>query len=610
MQLNRLWVILLLSLSAHAATWYVRPDGGTRYSVNMTAGLCDGTADSAPVGTTPNQHCAFGDVRFLWQDGSYTQTQNNFPAYGWIGAGGDTYLVRGSIATGVSYRIGWNIAGNDYDPATNSRWGVHGDAGNSGPPPLLSGTAGNPTRFLGENYQNCSAPSSRTQLHGGWAVGVLIPVGGSSYVDVECMDLTDWAQCISKTGQADSCESTAADYAGTGVYFNRSSTNITLNNLSAHGLANNGFQGPTGTGVVATNVSLVGNGQYGWNADNGDGTTGTGTLLVQDFNISWNGCAEEYPIVDAVPYTMCRDDGSHGNGDGFGTTTAASSPAWNAVFNRGIVTYNTQDGLDALHLTGTGSSMTITNVLAYGNMGQQLKIGGANGVGHNNIAIGNCNAMRYAIPGTPSGYNSNLSDFCRAGSTVKLDLGLNSLTTWSFNTIITSQNVAIEINCGIGTGACTDGTSKLDYRNNIFVGFPDDAAHGFPGSVDDALPDPATNVSGANWPANAGSFYSNNIYFHTKQGSCPEAGETNYLCADPTLTDESWHNYGTQNVTPLAGSPVLNSGVSVAGVTTDYAGNPRPSPPSRGALELASTPPPSSPHSKGLRNAHCPRCRF
>ena len=107
-----------------------------------------------------------------------------------------------------------------------------------------------------------------------------------------------------------------------------------------------------------------------------------------------------------------------GYGDGFGTTTVSSPPpGWQAHFDQGMVSYNTQDGLDALHLTGTGSSMTITRVLAYGNMGQQIKVGGASGTAVNNIIFTNCNALRQAIPGTPAGYNSNLSDFCRASDT-------------------------------------------------------------------------------------------------------------------------------------------------------------------------------------------------
>ena len=95
--------MMCVCLPLSATTWYVRHDGGTRFSSIQKAGLCDGKADAVPVGTTPNQHCAFNDVRMLWQDGSYT-TGGPFPSWGWIGAGGDTYIIKGSIAEGITYR--------------------------------------------------------------------------------------------------------------------------------------------------------------------------------------------------------------------------------------------------------------------------------------------------------------------------------------------------------------------------------------------------------------------------------------------------------------------------------------------------------------------------
>src|SRR6185437_2440059 len=39
--------------------WFIRPDGGTHYSANVTTGQCDGKSDTAYPGTGTNQHCAF-----------------------------------------------------------------------------------------------------------------------------------------------------------------------------------------------------------------------------------------------------------------------------------------------------------------------------------------------------------------------------------------------------------------------------------------------------------------------------------------------------------------------------------------------------------------------
>ncbi len=178
---------------------------------------------------------------------------------------------------------------------------------------------------------------------------------------------------------------------------NNQSTHITLNDLRLHGLGGAGILGSPGDGFVATDLYILGNANAGWNGDDGSGTTGVGSMLVQNFNISWNGCVEEYPIVDPLPYFSCTDDGSGGYGDGFGTATVASpSPGWQVHFDNGIVSYNTQDGLDALHISGPGSTMTDTRVLAFGNEGNQLKVGGATATIQNSVIIGNCEAMTHA----------------------------------------------------------------------------------------------------------------------------------------------------------------------------------------------------------------------
>ncbi|MGI4827574.1 MAG: hypothetical protein ACRYFU_05205, partial [Janthinobacterium lividum] len=148
---------------AWGATWYVRPDGGTRFSTEMPKGQCDGTADVAYPGSGTNRHCAFKDIRYFWQDGSYPNP--SLPAYGWIGKGGDTYLIRGSLATGVSYRIGWNNPASSHD-TSGQYWGRQGDPYASGVPAPPSGTAEQHTRILGENYASCHAASAKTQLHG------------------------------------------------------------------------------------------------------------------------------------------------------------------------------------------------------------------------------------------------------------------------------------------------------------------------------------------------------------------------------------------------------------------------------------------------------------
>ncbi len=579
--------------SGPGTTWYVRPDGGTRYSINVQNGQCDGQGDAPYPGSGVNQHCAFNDVRYMWQDGSQAYGAG-MPGWGWVISGGDTVIIRGSIGSGVSYRIGWNNNSSSFDAATNQYWGLQGDPYDSGIPVPPSGTVGQHTRILGENYAACHTAAAKTQLHGGYGVVSVIDMSGASYVDLACLDITDFSSC-GRASQAMGCNTnpgSLSDFATYGISWANTSTNDTLTDVHIHGLGNSGMVGPTGTGMVFKYLDILGNASSGWNADDGSGTTGWGTLLVQNYNISWNGCAEEYPMVDAVPYGDCTDDNGGGYGDGFGTTSIPSSPAWNVHFDQGVVSYNTQDGLDAKHLTGPGSTVTVTSTLAYGNMGQQIKVGGAAGTLINNVIVGNCNALKQSIPGTPSGYNSKLSDFCRAADTaVVMNLGKGTTTTVQFNTLYSAQAVGYELDCDTSNGNC-DSTSLVDFRNNVFVGFQNSAPNGYVGGGSGEYSDPIylTNSSGSAWPnpfLNSGSLYTNNVTYHPKSNwVCPQSGESNAICADPNLTDETWHLYGYGNMAPLSGSTtVQGAGAVISGVIVDYTGAARGNPPSIGAYE-------------------------
>ncbi len=592
-------LLTLMTEAASATTWYVRPDGGTRYSSVMTGGQCNGQADAPYPGQGTNQACAFNDFRFLYQDGSYASSDgtSNFaaPHWGWVIAGGDTVLLRGSLGTGVSYRVGWNNPSDSWDEATGLRWGLSGDPYGSGPPAIPAGTAAQPTRILGENHGACTAASAKTQLHGGYALGTVLNMADTSYVDVECLDITDFSNC-GLSNQQSTCNKdigSLSDFAGTGVYWDNASSHVTMSDVHVHGLAKNGMQGPTGDGTVLTRVDIIGNASSGWNTDNG--TVGVGSLLVQNYNISWNGCAEEYPIVDALPYQDCTDDSNGGYGDGFGTATVFSTTPWNVHFDQGVVSYNTQDGLDALHLVGSGSSMSITRTLAYGNMGEQLKSGGSNGTIENSVIVGNCYAMQNAIPGTPAGFNAHLSDFCRAGNNgVLISTEKNATTAFRFNTLYSPNAVGVLLQCDQTQGPC-DSTSRADVRNNVFVGFVSPYQADFPAPLYlDNFP------SGVNPFSNPGSFNSNNVTYHAKANwTCPALwlNETNALCSDPSLTDETQRAYGFNNAAPLQGSEVIGTGVTIPGLTLDFTGAQRVQPTSRGAIDpgLVGTTAPTAP---------------
>ncbi|HEX3570466.1 MAG TPA: Ig domain-containing protein [Acidobacteriaceae bacterium] len=568
------------SPSTSGTTWYVRSDGGTRYSTNQTNGQCDGLADVPYPGTGVNQHCAFNDARFLWQDGSWNYG-DTFPGFGWIGKGGDTYIIRGSIADGVSYRVGWAQQTSCLTTDGNFCWGVVGNQYQGIPVPP-SGTPTAHTRILGGNFGACTSQSARTQLHGGWGVWTVLSLTGTSNVDVACLDITDFSNC-GKDNDTYQCQSNGAvvsDYAYVGIQLNNKSTNITLTDVRVHGMATDGFVGATGDGFVAKDVAIVGNADAGWNADDGSGTTGIGSFLMQNFDISWNGCVEEYPIVDRVPYFSCRDQSTGGYGDGFGTASLNSpAPGWQVHFDQGTVSYNTQDGLDALHIGGPGSSVAETRVTAFGNEGQQLKVGGATATIQNSVIIGNCAAIAtQTIPGRPSTTLDNLANYCRAGNTaVFITVTPGDPASFQGNTLYTGGNIGLEVEYATGV---PDPTDTLKYNDNVFVGFvnPDSGQS----------PTPIYSNTDLNMLTNAGASWSNNAYYGVRYNwACPQAGEQSAVCTTPGLVDQTYHLYGYGNMAPAStSSRVAGAGVAVPSISTDITGTNRPAPPSMGAYEL------------------------
>ena len=159
--------------------WYVRQDGGTRYSTNVTNGQCDGKADAAYSSSGVNQHCAYNDVRYLWSD-------NSGAAMAWVIAGGDTAIIRGCTALSSQVnadnphcRLGYDNPNNGWSPNQWCGGGVPNS--NCYNPPIPAGTAGQHTRILGAcavtnscNPSGVTNPklyeSNLTQLYGGFGL--------------------------------------------------------------------------------------------------------------------------------------------------------------------------------------------------------------------------------------------------------------------------------------------------------------------------------------------------------------------------------------------------------------------------------------------------------
>jgi hypothetical protein len=568
------------------ATWYIRSDGGTRYSANVTTGQCDGQADTAYSGTGVNQHCAFNDVRYLWDDQSW---QNS----AWVIAGGDTVIIRGG-----PWRVGYSSNDNSNVWCFGQSGGPYGCTN----PPIPAGSATQHTQILGENYASCGSHGSETQLFGGFGLQITLNLRGAQFVDVKCIELTRHSQCIQHgyPVSPSGCNSSFPgedDYATDGIFTDVNTHDLLLQDMWIHGFPDRGIIGPIGGTVTATRVDIAFNGMAGWDFDDGTGSNnGNGTASINGVwnlnqtTIEWSGCNQEYPAVDAIPVSSCYSQSTGGYGDGVGSPPGTCLAA---NINGSSFHNNTQDGLDLGHGdTGTNCPLTITNSTAYANNGGTMKWGPNENpaVFENNVILANCLRMSLPISGAPSSYNANLSDFCRAGDAISFNFRNSGSALFANNTVVSYAPTTFDTQCWDAPGEGSPGdagtgcaNATLTMENNLVFGYDNPSTYsmggqqGGPGLV--YYRDPLGTVSG-----------SNNLYFGIGHGySCSTASAPKGICQDPKFvnepifTDETSLDNFNFNVTP--GTPAKGVGIFLPSLTLDYSGTQRPNPPSIGALE-------------------------
>ena len=572
-------LVVLLPLPAVATTWYVRADGGTRYSATNKSGQCTGTTDAAYPGHGTHQPCAVNDPRRLYSTG-------NGAAYVWAISGGDTVLFHGG-----PWRIGQNTAAS-CGPFSNN---CAADAATIAPP---SGTPSQPTTFRGEHFAGCT---TKTQLFGGYSLNEIFDLHTTHDVQLQCLELTDHSQCTTLgIGKPVPCSRTYIDdYGKSGIFTDGNTRNITLTDVDIHGFRDNGIVGAVGGTITATRVRIAFNGQAGWNFDDGLATKSVNAHMIWSYvTIEANGCIEEYPITHSFPAAFCYDDGNGGYGDGVGTPDTQIDFA----IDHSTVRYNTQDGLDLLHTSG--SSITVTDSSFYANMGQQLKLGPmASTRVTNDLFLTNCKRMSADIPGAPSGWNAGLTDFCRAqAGVVMVQRGDNAgggLYTWQNNDFVGYAGDAM-----FETGNCTDSfvskpttdcrTPNIIFQNNLMVGYPYVISSYHFGDL------PPTGADQDN--THRFKTINHNIYYHMR--TCPK--EPGSVCTDPHLAGEPTFT-GNRPIAETAFDSVnfaltsasrnaIGTGIAIPGLTTDYNGATRTVPTTIGALMYTGgTPtPPSS----------------
>lgn len=521
-------------------TFYVRPDGGS-------AEQCSGLVDAPYPGTETNQPCAWDHpFRALVPPHAAARLQ-----------GGDTLVIDSG-----SYKMGYGAPGAegcDYDGSYDCHM-----------PPLPSGPdAAHPTRILGAGWDaGCATPP---ELWGSGRPWFIVNLTGSSNVVVACLEITDHSSCIEDHlfptgGSPLTCKRDTppyGDWAAAGLYA-EDSTNVHLEDLNIHGLANAGVIAGRLRDWTVENVRIAGNGSVGWNGDLvGDGTNSDnhGTLVFRHWLVEWNGCGETYPGGDHIG---CWGQEAGGYGDGVGTGLTGGH--W--IIEDSAFLNNTSDGLDLLYARLPDALIEIRRTLAAGNGGNQIKTSGDVSI-ENSIIVSNCGFF-HDMP-----YWNN-GDDCRAGGDA-LAFALNPGGRASMvNSTITGEGGCLMIvECALDQ-TCNGGEQVL-LRNDLFQGQPIFRSPGdetcFAWYDDESSPPmPADPIVVDYSLINAVSF--GNVI------PCP--GDHNLCDVPPGLVNSAVDAFDPHL---QAGSPAVNTGTTAGAPLDDFTGRLRDDQPDIGAYE-------------------------
>lgn len=527
-------------------TYYVRTDGG-----NTTQ--CTGLADAAYDGDGTGEACAFSNP--MWATG----TRDG----GGILVGGDTLIIKSG-----SYVMGYGAGPTGYYcKAAATSYGCYMKELPSGP------DESNPTKILGEGWDTgCTSPP---ELWGTQRAELIINLKNSSNIEIKCLEITDHAPCGSHTSTISATFPPAycvyssypfGEYALTGIRSagNTSiSTNVLLQDLNIHGLADRGIFAGGIEDWTLRRVRIYSNGFTGWDMDThsyGGDWGAYGTQTLDNVTIQYTGCAETYP--GKVP-SNCIGQGDGGQGDAFGS--AAIGGDW--VISDSNISFSTQDGLDMLYHR-YGGDVTVKRSWFEGNAGNAIKINVDGGLAEpdepgiitieNTVAIGSC--QYYDSSGDGAAYRATGSIFlnCRGdGSTILANHPKGELYIKN-STSVGNGNALVSVKDAYSAGC--DGTEVTAFYNNVFMGnycrtSSLSGTAGVCGTGNDRdvawLYNNGTNGNGDGncGPGNAYDFLpnylpdlaTNNIVYNVQDKSpydiCPtELSETN-LCVDPDLVD-------------------------------------------------------------------------
>lgn len=591
-----------LTPPASGVFWYIRADGGT-------PAQCTGHGDAAYGGSGTARDCAFGDWRYLYD----SNAASSYGHLAWVIAGGDTVIVDNT----KPWRVGWSTATGAGEP-----WCVGGDNRNCFNPAIPAGTAAQHTRILGRNFAACSTAdgqpdkSKMTQLYGGHGALNALNLRDTSWVDVQCLEITQHSTCQARGNPVMDHACTNSPSAGTpvddwdsnGIVLNSGAFDILLQDVYTHGHINAGIIGPMGGNLTMTRVTIAFNPAGGWNIDDNSGNyTTTGVARLNYVSIIGSGCLEEHPAVHAFPALKCYDQAAGGYGDGIGSPN--NDYGADFYIDHSTFAYNTEDAYDFGHVNVGNHTLSVTNSLSYGNEGAAAKWGKSfsTEIFENNVVVADCTRMGTAVPGSRPGFNSALGgNWCRSGAGMSFAFQDNSTITMVNNVIVSEANGQVMApQCQESTAVCNNAT--FIFKNNLVRGYFSSVFHaaypsnGIPGNQE------LWDQYGSTFGHYVGQ---NNSYF----GVASNAGGTNCVagalrgtvsntvsgenCNDPHWMREPASAGDNAPVDGEAafdglsfrlasGSSAIGSGVTVPGLITDRAGAPWAIPPSRGAFEYA-----------------------
>ncbi len=588
-------VVAAAQAAGSGTTWYIRLDGGTNTQ-------CTGTTNAPYPGSGSGMPCAFNHpYQMLNYSGQWTKF-----------AGGDTIQFADPATNTTPYYMGekngglgtdWSAQVGGICPGPNSG---HAAGASCILPPPPSGTALNPTRIIGQNAGSCHTsqhtglvnPTILSGIAGAFAV---LDVQGTDYVQLSCIEITQPDNCTqSGQGSGGGCADMANFVAVAGIVFEYGNTaqgpsNLTMQDIATDGIAGYGILGShvntTSTDVLtASDIYIIGNGGAGWNSDGG-GCIATcesvGTMNLSYLDVEGNGCLLLKPFdvsqgltggTNAFNYCFGQNDG--GYGDGF-VIIAAGNVTVNVTHSK--FKYNTQDGFDGLHISDDVTTSPIINISdswSEGNGGQTFKLGtGGASTAINNVSISNCHVLTQSatFPNNPTGWITlDVGDSCRAaGNQWAFQMKNGSSLTLENNTNVGYGTTMFDLGCASLNPACGSNGATVTFTNNLNVGYPD--------------PDNAGQLA-SGWYLEVGMLPTtvtadHNLWW-SMRSLCPDnslTGETNYVCGNPLLVSGSNIDAINPNLSP--GSAASGAGVSITGITTDYNGVTRPSPPAIGAME-------------------------